>query len=52
MALNHHDGVLVSELQAPLTVFGSMKFRMWEDKEFLQNSREETSWLPLQMLTD
>ena len=53
MALNQHDGVLVSELQAPLKVFGNVKFRMWGDKEFLQISREETSWLPLlQMLTD
>ena len=50
---NQHDGMLVSELQTPLIVFGNVKFRMWGDKECLQISREETSWLPLlQMLTD
>jgi len=50
---SQHGGVPVSELQAPLTLFGKMKFRMWGDKEFSQISREETSWLPLlQMLTD
>jgi hypothetical protein len=53
MALNQHEGVLVSELQAPLTVFGNVKFRMSGDKEFVQISREETSWLPLlEMLND
>jgi hypothetical protein len=35
---NQH-GVLVSELQAPLTVFGNVKIRMWGDKEFSQISR-------------
>jgi hypothetical protein len=50
---NQHGGLLVSELQAPLTVFGNVKFRIWGDREFSQVSREETSWLPLQqLLTD
>jgi len=50
---DQHDGVLVSELQAPLALFGNVKFRMWGDKEFLQILRKETSWLPLlQVLTD
>jgi hypothetical protein len=53
MALNQHGGLLVSELQAPLTVFGNVKFIMWGDKKCLQISRKEASWLPLlQMLTD
>jgi hypothetical protein len=34
-----HGGMLVSELQAPLTVFGKVKFRMLGDKEFSHISR-------------
>jgi len=50
---NQHGGLLVSELQAPLTVLGDVKLTVWGHKEFSQISREETSWLPLlQMLTD
>ena len=46
---NQLGGMLVSELQAPLTVFGKVKFRMWGDKEFSHISSEETSCLHLYM---
>jgi hypothetical protein len=36
---NQHGGMLVSELQAPLRVFGKVKFRMWGNKEFSHISR-------------
>lgn len=36
---NQHGGMLVSELQAPVTVFGKVNFRVWGDKEFLHVSR-------------
>jgi len=49
---NQHGGMLVCELQAPLTVFGKVKFRMWGDKEFSCISRQETSCLYLHMKTE
>lgn len=46
---NQLGGMLVSELQTPLTVFGKVKFRMWGDKEFSHISRKGTSCLYLHM---
>jgi len=41
--------LVVCWFQAPLTVFGKVKFRMWGDKEFSHISSEETSCLHLYM---
>jgi len=49
---NQHGGMLVSELQAPLTVFDKVKFTMWWDKEFSHISRQETFCLYLHMKTE